>query len=314
MISGEMNPKPPAWLGQDYDVLRGLGYTPVTDSNNLGDEYAEHTEAVGFEYLRLFLTEPDQALEGIGNYLNRFGNINRSAGILSRITSEQFGMIANIASLHYTTFDRGRLLVLHRQIREYLSGRHSSSIPGLTAQLRKPELIRDLVAHWSAINWPLTRSYARFLEGNTDWEGVQQQLELRKNNPVMFTLTVPLDSTDPRIRQRFRIMHPELAQQGIDIIAAHLFNSGAHDEILRAWGLPDTTEWYRAHYRCWEESIYDQLTCYGAEYHFDILRAITEARWNIFPEADLAFPKLMKKITHTSFSLSEDSKLVRENH
>lgn len=314
MISGEMDPKSPAWLSQSYDVLRGLGYTPVTDSDNPGDQYAQHTEAVGLEYLRLFLTEPDQALEGVGDYLNRFGDTNRSAGILSRTTSEQFGMIVNIASLHYTTLDRGRLLVVHRQIDKYLSGRNSSSIPGLTAKLRKPELLRDLVAHWSAINWPSTGSYARFLEGNTDWESVRQQIELRENNPVMFALTVPLDSTHPMTRQRFRGAYPELTQQGVDIIAAHLYNKGGHDELLRESATPDFADWYRAHYKRWEDSVYDGLENYGAEYRPDILRAIAEGRWNIFREdEDLYLPSLTKKMIHTSFSLNEDGKLVREN-
>ena len=186
MISGEMDPKSPAWLNQSYDILRGLGYAPVTDSVNSGDQYAQQTEAVGLEYLRLFLIEPEQAIENMGGYLNRFGDINRSAGILSTTTAEQFGMIVNIASLHYTTFDRGRLLLLHRQIDNYLGGRNSRNIPGLTAHLRRPELVRDMVVHWSAVNYPADGSYTRFLKDNADWENVQQHIELRENNPVIF--------------------------------------------------------------------------------------------------------------------------------
>lgn len=87
MISGEMHPKSPDWLNQSYNILRELGYSPVTDSENPGDQYAQQTEAVGLEYLRLFLTEPDYALESIGDYLNRFEDINSSAGILTRTTS-----------------------------------------------------------------------------------------------------------------------------------------------------------------------------------------------------------------------------------
>lgn len=56
MISGEIDPKSPAWLNQGYSILRGFDYTPVTDSDNPGDKYAQETEAVGLEYLRLFLT------------------------------------------------------------------------------------------------------------------------------------------------------------------------------------------------------------------------------------------------------------------
>lgn len=315
MISGEMEPKSPVWLNQGYDTLRQLGYTPVADSDNPGDQYAQQTEAVGLEYLRLFLTEPGQAVESMGDYLNRFGDINRSAGILSRTTSEQFGMIVNIASLHYTTFGRDKLLVLHRQVDSYLSNRNSASIPGLTAQLRKPELIRDLIAHWSALHWPSSGSYARFLDGNTDWEGVQKHVELPENNPVMFALTIPLASTNFWVRQHFRDTYPELAHQGVDIIAAHIFNRGAHDELLRTSAAPDFAEWYRAHYKEWEDSMHDQLSHYGADYQPDILEAITEAKWNVLPEEeDLYLPSLTKKIAHTSFSLNEDGRLVRRDH
>lgn len=312
MISGRMSPESPAWLAQSYDFLRRHGYTPVTDSDNPGDQYAQQTEAVGLEYLRLFLTEPNQAIESIGGYLNRFEDINRSSGILSRTTAEQFGMVINIASLHYTTFDRGRLLVLHRQIDKYLSGKNSANIAGYTAQLRKPELLRDLVAHWSAINWPATGNYVRFLEGNSDWESVQQEIELRENNLVLFALTVPLDSTDPEIRERFRVSYPELSQQGIDIIAAGLYNSGAHDEILRS--TPGSSGWYIAHYKGWEDSIFDRLVYYGTEYHPAILRAISAANWNLFEEENFTFREIIEKMSHTSFSLSEDGKLVREAH
>ncbi|MBI4098076.1 MAG: hypothetical protein HY426_03475 [Candidatus Levybacteria bacterium] len=312
-----MNPESPAWLTQDHDFLRRNGFVPVTDSDSSGDQYASQTEAVGLEYLRLFLTDPDHALESIGDYFGRFKDINRSVGILSRLTPEQFGMIANIASLHYTTFDRDRLITLHSKLHDYLKGRNSASIPGLTAQIRKPELLRDLVAHWDVINWPSTGGYTRFLKGNTDWENVQQEIELRENNPVLFALTMPLDSTDPVAREHFRASYPELSHQGVDIIAAGLFNKGAHDEILRAekGPSPDTAEWYRAHYKGWEDSIYESLLRYGAEYHPAILRAITEAGWNVFPEVEgITFQSLMEKITLTSFSLSEDGKLVRETH
>lgn len=315
MISGEMEPKSPAWLNQSYDILRGLGYAPVTDSDNPGNQYAQHTEAVGLEYLRLLLTEPDQALESIGDYFNRFGDINRDAGILSRLTADQFGMIVNIASLHYTTFDRGRFLTLHRQLDKYLSKRNSASISGLTTQLRKPELLRDLVVHWSALHWPSSGSYASFLKGNTDWESVQKHVELPENNPVLFALNVPLASTDFWVRQHFRDTYPGLTQQGVDIIAAHLFNRGAHDELLRTSATPDFAEWYRAHYKGWEDSIYNQLAHYGAEYQPDILEAITKARWNVLPEEeDLYLPSLTKKMVHTSFGLNEDGKLIRSSH
>lgn len=95
-------------------------------------------------------------------------------------------MVVNISSLHYATFDRGRLLLLHRQLDKYLGGRNSRNIPGLTAQLRKPELVRDMVAHWSAVNYPADGSYIIFLQDNTDWKSVQRHIELRENNPVMF--------------------------------------------------------------------------------------------------------------------------------
>src|SRR3989344_1508664 len=312
MISGEMDPKSPAWLTQQYEILRGLWYAPTTDSETAGDNYALQTETVGLEYLKLSLTEPDQAVDSIGGYLRCFGDINRSAGVLSPLTTDQFGMIVNMASLHYTTFDRDRLLALHGQIDKYFSNRNSASIPGLTAQLRKPELVRDLVAHWSALHWPRQGSYAGFLVENVNWEAVQNHIELPENNPVLFALTVPLDTTHPMTRQRFRGVFPELAQHGVDIIAAHLYNKGGHDELLRESANPQLADWYKAHYKGWEDSIYDGLEDYGREYHPDILRAITEAKWNIFTEDEnLYLPSLTDKMIHTSFRLNEDRKLVR---
>ena len=305
-----MDPKSPAWLSQSYEALRQLGFTPVADSDTPGDKYAQQTEAIGLDYLKLYLTEPDQALEEIGDYLSRFKDINRSAGILSRVTPDQFGMIANIASLHYTTIDRSRQIALHSKLHDYLKGRNSASIPGLTAQIRKPELLRDLVAHWDVINWPTTGSYARFLKDNIDWEAIQQNIELAENNPVMFALTVPLGSTDQGIRQKFRTAYPELSHQGVDIIAAGLFNQGAHDEILSA--KPHNSDGF---YKGWEDSIDEALASYGIEYRPEILRAITQAGWNVFPEVEgITFKELMEKITHTTFSLNEEGKLVRNNH
>lgn len=313
MISGEMDPKSPGWLNRGYETLRNLGFTPVTDSDDPGKRYARQTEAIGLNYLKLYLTDSDQAIGSFGDYLERFKDINRNAGILSGVTPDQFGMLTNIASLHYTTDDRDRQIALHRQLHKYLSGRSSASIPGLTAHIRKPELLRDLVAHWEVINWPSIGSYKRFLEGNTDWEDIQQNAEDNENNPVMFVLAVLLDSTDPTVRQQFRDAYPELSQQGIDIVAAGLFNKGAHDEILSE--KPDSTGWYKSYYKGWEESIYDALKGYGIEVRPEILRAITEAGWNVYPEVEgISFKTLMEKITHTTFSLNEERKLVRDNH
>lgn len=314
MISGEMDPRSPGWLSQNYHILRQLGFSPVTSSENSGDQYALATEAVGFEYLRLCLTEPDQALESMGTYLHRFTGINSDAGIISGTTADQFGMIANIASLRYTTFERSRLLALHRHIDTFLSAKNSANIPGYTSKLRKPELLRDLVVHWSAIHWPNTDDYIRFLKGTSDWETVQQHIERTDNNPVLFALSVPLALTDPVIRLRFRDEYPELAQQGIDIIAARLFNRRAHDEILRARGsTPELKQWYEEHYKGWEESITASLARYAPEYRQDILRGITAAKWNIFPEIEeISFPKMVDKIAHTGFSLDEDGMLVRK--
>ena len=128
-------------------------------------------------------------------------------------------------------------------------------------------------------------------------------------------MTVPLDSTDFWIRQHFHDAYPELAQQGVNIIASLLFNRGAHDELLRTNCSPDFADWYRAHCKGWEDSIYDGLELYGKEYRPDILKAIVEARWNVFSEEEgLYLPQLTKKIAHTSFGLNEDGKLVRSTH
>ncbi len=307
MIYGEMEPKSPAWLTQRYNILRGLGYTPVADRDNPGTQYAQQTEAVGLDYLALFLTEQDRALASMGNYFGRFGEINRAAGILSSLTAEQFGMIANIASLHYATFDQESLHLCLTQVAKYLNDRNSRSIPGLTAKLRKPQLVRDLVAHRQNVNYPADGPYGRFLQQNADWETVRQHIELRDNNPVLFAVTIPHARTDAEIRERFREAYPELAAQGIEIIAARLYNQGAHDEILSADPYLSTA----ARYKGWEDSIYDTLEYYGPEYRHDILEAIAAARWNIFDDEELSFSSLLEKITHTSFTLNENGMLAR---
>lgn len=310
-----MEPKSPAWLTDDYDALRRRGYTPLVDSDNSGDQYAKETDAVGLEYLKLYLDNPDQALESIGDYLKRFGDINESAGILSKTTGEQFGMIVNIASLRYTTFDNDRTLALHRQLNKYLSNRNCANIPGLTAKLRKPELLRDLVAHWSVLHWPSSGSYSRFLQDNTDWENIQKNIDEPENSPVMFALTIPLALTDSLVRQQFRNDYSELSQQGVDIIAAHLYNQGAHNELLRESASPSSAEWYKNNYKGWEDSIYSGLDNYGIEYRSSILKSITDAKWNVLPEGeDLYLPSLTKKIAHTSFGLTNDGQLARSSH
>lgn len=313
MISGEINPKSPDWLKKQYQVLRQLGYNPASESDNPEDQYSKGTEAVGLTYLKEYLTEPGKALSGIGDYLKRFGEVNKSAGILSRVTPDQFGMIINIASLGYNTFDRQRLLILHTESHDYLKGENSADIPAFTAQLRKPELLRDMVAHWSSIYWPNTTSYTTFLTNNTAWDRVKQQVELRENNPILFGLTVPEAPTDPLIRHQFKDEYPELTQQGIDIIAAGLFNRGAHSEVLRENATPQFEQWYKERYKNWEDTIREGITRYAPGYRPDILQAITEARWNIFPEVKvLATPKIMDKISRTSFSLDAEGEFVRK--
>jgi len=305
MISGEMEPKAPAWLTQGYDMLKAIGATPVTESEDAGSQYAKQTGEIGLEYLRLFLTEPEQAIESIGGYLKRFGDANKQAGILSRTTPEQFGMITSIASLHYTTSDTEHLGAIHEQIAEYLSSRNSSNIPYLTAEIRTPELVRDLVAHWSTLTWPSTDGYSSFLKDKTHWKSVQQHIGLPANNPVMFALAIPRNATDPGIRHQFRESYPDLTQQGIDIIAARLFNRGAHDEMLH-----DKMSWYKT----WEDSMHDTLGRYGVEYRAPIVRSITEAKWNLFPGKGFAFPGIVEKMARTSFAVNQEGRLVRNSH
>jgi hypothetical protein len=164
-----------------------------------------------------------------------------------------------------------------------------------------------LVAHWEVINWPFDRDYARFLKGNTDWNAVRDNINLNANNPTIFAITIPEASTDPLVRARFRDTYPDLSQKGIEIIAAGLYNRGAHDEIL----LEDMPE-MAYHYKDWETTIYESLAEYGEEYRPKILTAITEEKWHIFEDTNLTFQEMLDKVLHTSFSLDENGLLVRK--
>lgn len=300
-ISGDMHPKSPSWLEQEYEMVRRLGFV-IDPTGDSGDEYARATDEVGLEYLSLRLNDPDQAFQEMPLYFRRFYDTNRAAGILNELTPEQFGLIVNIASLGYASFDEERVYLLHVQIDKYLGGRNSMSVPGLTAQIRTPELMRDMVAHWQSLNWPYIGEYVRFLRETNDWEDVQQQIDANVNNPVLFALTIPQIQVDPLIQGVFEKEYPELHQHGVDIIAARLYNKGAHDEILSG---------KMSGYEDWETTIYKSLEGYGERYRPQILRAIAEQRWQIFEDTSLIFPELLDKVRDTSFRINEDNRLIR---
>lgn len=305
VISGDMDPRGPKWYDDDREILKKLGYD-IAAPDDSGNQYAAAIDTVGLEYLKLHLNDPDAALEAIPTYLRRFGTANRNAGILSELTAEQFGLIINIASRQYSTLDEGRMHFLLRQVCGYLNNKNSMNVGGFTAQLRNPELLRDLVAHWEVINWPFDRDYARFLQGNADWDSIRDNIDLNANNPAIFAITIPEASTDPLIRARFRDTYPDLSQKGIEIIAAGLYNKGAHHEILLE-EMPTMAHRYKS----WETTIYEGLAGYGEEYRHEIVATITEEKWHIFEDTDLTFQQMLDKVRHTSFSLDENGLLVR---
>lgn len=296
----------PEWLQARISILGELGFS-TDDYDEFGAHYAKHTDVVAAECFELTLSNHDEAIEEIPHYLERFEAINKdprfNIGLLTPVTPEQFGLIINIVSLQYECFDEDRREQVLVKICNFLGKKNCLSVPGYTAQIRNPELVRDLVGHWN-IYWPLLSEYIRYAS-KEDPEQVMQSLDDHRNNPTMFALAIPSASTPASTRDRFRRDYPSLSRQGIDIIAAGLLYEGAHSEILREKGL----EFYRDY--SWEETIYRMLKEYGEEYHNQILEAIVNRAPHIFDNNELTFIELAKKLRNSSFLLSEEGELVR---
>lgn len=304
-ISGEMVPQTPGWLQGYYANLQALGF-PIDTSEESGAQFSTEVDEVGLEFLKVQLQNPDKALEAIPEFLHRFRNINLKINFPADVLPEEFGLIFNIASRQYGSYDADRMHFLLYLANDFLRDKNPKSVGQFTAELRSAEFLRDLVAHEEATNWPDTGKNTSILRHNFDWEVVMRNMSLNESNAIMYALHIPEASTDAYIRARFRVDYPDLSQQGIDIIAARLYNRGAYSEMLRDDAPND--------YDNWETTIYQALGMYGPEYRPYILAAIAAEKWHVFDDTNLASRNMLDKMLHTSFALTYNGWLVRQPH
>lgn len=271
------------------------GYSLEVEAEVAAEWWAEANDHVVADFLQLYLENPQQAPDQIPEFLKRFGKINNTIDILTSVLPEQFGRLVNIASTNYGNLDRNGRKNVMNGIHAFLRTK-SSTYTSHVNQLRHPILLRDMVYHWDAVNWPYTEAYRHFLEESTPqmlWLAMQDET----NNPLLIALTVPLASTPETVRRAFRSSYPQLSAQALEVITAHLLCLGAHNEIL------DKTQ-------RWEQSITDGLQEYAAEYRQPILEVITTHNFAILDE-QFSFQSLAEKLNATRFRLDTTGKLLR---
>lgn len=294
-----MPPYPePDWLQTHLGVINGSGYQ-VNIGENAGSTWAQETDEVGTEFFGLVLEDVDQAITQIPDYLTRFREINdRNLSLLNPILPVQFGLIINTASLQYSQFSLERQDSLLRVVHTSLHSHRSDKIGTFVSRLRNPELVQDLVANWSAVNWPYLNDYQVFLKEAT-WKGVVTNLAYPENNPLMIALAIPYRWTPEELRTKFRETYPEISQKAIAIHASRLRCDGTHKEILgESSFLPERPA------MTWEEAISYYLEDYGPEYHTELLKSIAEDKQPRTREW-LTFDELAEKLGSTLFAFTE---------
>jgi hypothetical protein len=302
----DMPYQPPEWLidAVGHVSSLGAGYSLEGDMEAKATDWAVENDRVVGEYFTKFLENPAAARQDMESYLGRFAAINREANILNRILPEQFGKIANIATMGYGEMDKDGRQETASVVWHFLTQKNSAKIPYYVGLLREPALMRDLALHWSALNWSASYQHECFMADN-DWPAVQEQLKVPGENPLLFSLAAPLKSTPQEVRQSFETEYPELAGHGLDIIAAHMFNAGAHDEILSR-EMPK-------HYTRWEAAIDKRLQNYADEYRQPLLERIASTDWrDALLDPRFSFDKLYNKMLTTRFELNADGGLVRQ--
>lgn len=301
----------PDWLQGHLQAITGLeGFEGnATEVAAFGEHFARGTDLVAAAYFSLFMADPDEAIEQMGTYFSKFKDINNdphySIGLLTRMTPEQFGLIANIASLHYDSADEAERIRILNGLDGFLRTKSSMNLPGFVSTLRNPQLMGDLIFHWSSTYWDsqINSPLDHFLR-TADVAAVEQQLQHPANNPLLFALAAPLKTTAPAAREYFRNAYPLLAEQGLDVIAAALLCQGAQEDVLH-----DHDPSF--HKLTWESSIDAELKAYSEGYRLPLLERMISGDFKILDE-EMSFPQLVQKLTNTAFSLDEAGRLVRQ--
>jgi len=294
---------PPAWLQEHFELIREA--LPHYDFGKDFPAYQQHiaraTAELSAEYFSLYMRSPDEAISQVPDYLERFCDINRDprfeAGVLNPIVPEQFGLIANIATLQYAESPAERRSTTLHIIGDSLVKQNTLQIPYYTAELRNPAFVRDLCAHWD-IYLPNTRNYASMLQ-HADWPIIESAMANHRTNPLTLALAVPLPTTPPETRARFRQQYEKIADQGVNVLAAALLSRGASDEVSRD---------ILGHERfpmTWEDSIYRSLDRYAEEYPALILTKIASGAGASTHVTKLAHPRLIEKLQSVTFSFDE---------
>ena len=295
----------PEWLRAVTDATNALPGMEIDAAEGGGETMMQRTAEISSGYFSLYLEQgAEAALDSFQDYLGRFAEGNRQAGILTPVMAEQFGLLANIASLRYDEADRDQRQAIIAKIEDYLSKRSGGSVSAFTAQLRNPLMLRDLVLHDAATNLPSAPyGYRRFLR-DAEWPEVTASIEDPSNNPIVFGIFGLLDSTAPDTRSKLRDVYPELVEQSLNITAARLFCEGAHEEILMDQ-MPEM-------YNTWEETIQKVLLDYAEEFRPLILQRLAETDWaSLLLDPEFSFDELYQKLATTRFLLTEDGRLER---
>jgi hypothetical protein len=300
---------PPAWLQAHFEAISSA--LPDYDVDSDATEYAQHfaraTAELGAAYFDLYTHDPAGAVVRLPEYLARFRGINQDprfqAGILNPIVPEQFGLIANIATLRYGESGPDQQRNTLKAIGGALITHNTLKIPFYTAELRDPSFVRDLCAHWD-IYQPHIRNYTSMAE-HADWPTIQAAMANHRVNPLMLALAVPLPSTPPETRAQFRQEYETVADQAVDVAAAIVLSRGASDEVSRDIVGPDRFP------MSWEESIYHNLDHYAEEYRPLILAKIAAGAGAAAHVTELAHPRLIEKLQSADFSFDADGALHR---
>jgi len=308
MTAENLGYTPPDWLREQVEVIRGSHFD-VEDAEEFGEHYARETDSVASEYFQLYLQNPNEAVTRVVEFLGKFSLANNdsrfSIGILSRYTAEQFGLIINIASLRYSDADQAHKIAVLSEVDNLLADRNSANVPGLTATIRNPQLLRDLITDWD-VNWPYLSNYKEFVN-RADWDEVETAMRDHENNPLLFSLVLPADSVDSELRDKFRRSYPELYNEGIKTIAVFLKTRGILHEALG--------QDYPSRYVSCQDFINERIKKYAKDCRNEILSAIVEG----VPGITYINATYSSKITDlqqgAKFELSDDGfKIVRVNY
>lgn len=236
------------------------------------DSWSRQVDEVVTEYFTLHMEEGSEAaLDKFEEYLDKFRPINRKVGIRTRLYPEQFGMIANTASLRYDQLELSGREKIIGALRSFLYGKHTSKIPFFTAELRQTSLLQDILLG-DDIFWPKLNATAGMED--MDRNTLTQQLVDPRNNPILFALRATLYTTPAETRDHLSAERPTLLSQGIGIVAARILGRGLYDEYIHKF-TPDRPR------PVWVNTLQTYLSKHAAPCRPPILEQIAENDWPI---------------------------------